>query len=185
LPDLPFPPNIFEGEQKQCIKVNGVGNDTIENISFADVHVVYEGGGTFKEGAIRDVPQIGGEYFQMGTPPSYGFFARNVKGLSLENVSFEYDKSDLRPAVVFDNVNDASVNNLSLEGNIGAESALRFINSKDILLSGICLTSPAKIFLQTEGAESSNIKIYSSDLAKAEKIASFMRGADSSMVKVQ
>ena len=82
-------------------------------------------------------------------------------------------------------VNGASVNNLSIEGNIDAESAIRFINSKDLLLSGVRLTSPAKILLQTEGAGNKNIRIYSSDLSRVEKVVSFMRGADSSMVKVQ
>ena len=74
---------------------------------------------------------------------------------------------------------------MSIEGNKGSESALRFINSMDVLLSGVRLTSPAKIFLQTEGTENSNIKINGGDLSKAEKILSFSRGADSNMVKVQ
>jgi polygalacturonase len=185
LPDLPFPPHAFDGEQMQCIKVNGVGNDTIENISFTDLHVIYEGGGTLKEGAVREVPQIAGEYFQMGTPPSYGFFARNVKGLSFENVSFEYDKPDLRPAVIFDHVSDAAINNMNVEGNKDAESALRFIDSRDVLLTGVSLSSPAKIFLQTEGSDNSNIKISSSNLSKAEKVLSFDRGANSNMVEVK
>jgi Glycosyl hydrolases family 28 len=183
--DLPFPPSTWKGETRQCIVLNGVGNSYLENISFTDVHVTYEGGGTAEEAANRNVPEVAGEYFQIGTPSSYGMYARNVKGLTLNNVSFNYINSDLRPAVVFNNVNDAAVCNLSLEGNENAESALRFINSNDVLLTGTRLTSHAKIFLQVEGSSNSNIKIDSSDLSKAEKILNFTRGANPKSVSLK
>ncbi len=55
----------------------------LSSVSFQDVHVTYEGGGTVEE-AAREVPKMAGEYFEIGTPPAYGIYARNVRGLSLE-----------------------------------------------------------------------------------------------------
>ena len=176
---MPWP-----GETRQCIKLNGVGESYLENISFTDVHVTYIGGGTAEEAALRNVPQIAGEYFQMGTPPAYGMYARNVKGLTLENVRFDFVEPDLRPAVTFDNVFDAAINNLSVEGNVDAESAFRFINSKDVLMTGVRLTSPAKVFLQAEGKQNTNIKIGGGDISKAAKQLNFINGADESSVKL-
>jgi hypothetical protein len=54
-----------------------------------------------------------------GGPPAYGLYARNVKGLTLHNVRFEYDQADARPAVIFDNVQDASINGFSAKGSEG------------------------------------------------------------------
>jgi Glycosyl hydrolases family 28 len=182
--DIPFPPSTWKGEQRQCIVLNGVGGSYLQNISFTDVHVTYEGGGTIEEAANRNVPEVAGEYFQIGTPPAYGMYARNVKGLRLENVTFNYLNRDVRPAVVFNNVSDASINNLSVEGNPDAESALRFINSKKILLSNSRLLTPAKVFLQVEGEDNKDIKIDGGDFTGAEKLINYTRGGAAGVVKV-
>src|SRR5262249_2563616 len=128
--DLPWPQRFRPGEARFCIVVNGVRSELIEKISFQDVHVVYEGGGTTEE-AVREVPQMAGEDFEIGPPPAYGMYVRNVQGLTLQNVRFEVTKPDLRPAIIFDQVVDAAVNGLSAQGNLKAESLFRFINTRD------------------------------------------------------
>jgi hypothetical protein len=183
--DLPFPSEYRPGETRTCISVNGVGDEFLENISFTDVHVIYEGGGTAEEAAVRDVPKIAGEYFEVGTPPSYGFFARNVRGLTLQNVRFEVRQPDLRPAVVFDHVADAAVNGLSAQGNPQAESLLRLIDSRDVLLSACRVLTPAAVFLRTEGAGCAAIVVDGGDLAKASVPTSFERGANGAAVKLR
>ena len=165
--DLPFPSNPFPGETRSCLVLNGANEAVLENITLSNVHVTYEGGGTAAEAARRDVPQIAGEYFQIGTPPAYGLFARQVRGLTLDNVRFETTKPDLRPAVVFDHVSDAAVNALSAQGNPQAESLLRFIETRDVLLSASRVLTPAAVFLQVEGAGSAAITVDGGDLAKA------------------
>jgi hypothetical protein len=181
-PDIPFEVSVYDGEVNSCITLNGMGDAYLENISFTDVHVTYAGGGTAEQAAKRDIPQITSEYFGVwGTapygPPAYGMYARNVKGLTLHNVRFGYEKADLRPAVVFDNVHDASVTALSVQGNPEAESVLRFAGSKDILLSATRVLAPAKVFLQLEGAATEGITIDGGDLRKASKVLAVEKGA--------
>src|SRR6185369_14801388 len=84
---------VYPGEQNSCITLNGVGDAWIENVSFDDVHVTYAGGGTAELAAKRNIPQTTREYFGVWGeepfgPPSYGLFARNVKGLTLNHVRF-------------------------------------------------------------------------------------------------
>jgi hypothetical protein len=50
----------------------------------------------------------------LGILPSYGLYARHVKGLQLNNVSVKFDVPDERPAVVLDDVADARFSNLSV-----------------------------------------------------------------------
>lgn len=174
--DMPFPQHYRPGETRQCIVLNGIGESFLENISLNDIHVTYGGGGTAAE-AQREVPQIAGEYFEIGTPPAYGLFARNVRGLALSNVRFERRQPDLRPAVVLNRADDVAINGLSVEGNKDAESVLRFVDARDALLSAIRLLTPAAGFLQVEGAASIGITVDGGSLSKATNLLTLKNGA--------
>jgi polygalacturonase len=155
-------------EKWSAIVVNAAGEDPIEGVTFSDVHVTFGGGGT-AEHARREVPKIAGEYFEIGTPPAYGLYARNARGLTLENVRFETAKPDFRPAVVFDHVQDAAIHRLSAQSNEHAESLLRFTDSKDVLLTATRVLTPAAAFLRVEGPASDNIRVDGGDLVKAKQ----------------
>jgi len=181
--DLPWPQKFRPGETRSCIVLNGVKDEFLEAISFHDVHVTYEGGGTAEE-AAREVPQLAGEYFEIGTPPAYGLYARNVRGLTLHNVRLEA-AADHRPAVVFDQVADAAVNALSAASSPQAESLLRFINSRDALLTASRVLTPSAAFLKLEGAATGGITIDGGNLSKARTPVAYGRGATEKAVKLR
>lgn len=188
-PDIHFGVNVFNGELNSCITLNGVGKVFLENISLTDVHVVYAGGGTKEQAAKRQVPELSAEYFGVwGTepfgPPAYGLYARNVKGLTLQNVRFTYEKADARPAVIFDNVQDATINGLSAQGSPETE-LLRLVNSKDILFTAIRVLTPAATLLQVEGTATENIKIDGGDTSKAAKALAVVNGANKKAVTIR
>lgn len=188
-PDIHFGVNVFNGELNSCITLNGVGKAYLENISLTDVHVIYAGGGTKEQASKREVPELSAEYFGVwGTepygPPAYGLYARNVKGLTLQNVRFTYEKPDARPAVVFDNVQDASITGLSAQGSPATE-LLRLVNSKDVLFTATRVLSPAAVLLQVEGAQTANIKIDGGDISKAAKTLVVERGANKKAVTIR
>jgi Glycosyl hydrolases family 28 len=183
-PDLLWPQKFRPGETRSCIVVNGVGADILENISFQDIQVTYEGGGTAEE-ANREVPQLAGEYFEIGTPPAFGIYARNVHGLSLNNIRFTLMKPDMRPAVVFDNVADSVVNGLSLQGDLKADSVMRFHDTRDVLLSSTRVLTPAPVLLKLSGGANAGITIDGGDLAKVTKPLEFSGGATEKAVKLR
>jgi hypothetical protein len=180
---------IYDGEQYSCITLNGVGDVFIENISFSDIYVTFAGGGTAEHAAKRDIPMVAREYFGVWAqspfgPPAYGLFARNVKGLTLNNIRFEVASPDLRPAIVFDNVQDAVINSLSAQGNPSAESLIRFTATKDALLTACRATTPAAVFLQIEGTANKNIIVDGGDLSKVASPVAFRNGANKNSVKL-
>ena len=185
LPDLPLTTDYRPGELKACITVNGAGEAFIENIVFDNVQVTFPGGGTAEEAAHRDVPHVAGEYFELGTLPSYALYARRVRGLTMSNVRFDVTSPELRPAVVFDHVEDAAVIGLSAQGNPQSESLLRFIDSRDILLTAARVLTPSAVFLRVEGAKSDRIRIDGGDLSKAADPVSFHAGADEQSVSLR
>jgi polygalacturonase len=165
--DLPFPSDFRPGELHSCIVINGAHADNvIENISLENVHITFAGGGTMAE-ADRKVPEMAGEYFEIGTPPAYGIYARNTRGLTLHNVRLETAEPDLRPAIVFDHVEDAAVNSLAAHGNSIASAVVRCIDSQQILITAPRVLTPAAVFLRAEGA-SRDITIDGGDLTKAK-----------------
>lgn len=183
LPDVPFTSGYRPAENKSCISLNCI-EGTLENISFNDVHVRFPGGGTAEEGALRDVPEVAGEYFETGILPSYALYARNVRALTLSNIRFEVVAAEGRPAVVFDHVVDAAVNGFSVQGTKEAESTLRFMESREILMSASRLLTPAPVFLQIEGAASEAITIDGGDVTKASTALVFKAGANKAAVKM-
>jgi len=185
LDDSTFAGSNNPGEIHSCIILNCVKGNVVENISFNNIHLTFGGGGTAEMAARRELPQIAGEYFALGPMPAYGLYARNVNGLTINNARFETAEPDLRPAMILDHVTDAAVNDLSVQGNENAESALRFIESQDVLLSATRLLKPAAIFLQVEGTENGNITIDGGDISKATTPLAFKNGASESSVKLR
>lgn len=188
--DMPFAPKPYNGEQNSCLTLNGVGNAFLENISFNDVHITYAGGGTAAQAAKRDIPPMAAEYFGVWNkepfgPPAYGMYARNVKGLTLHDVRFEFEQSDVRPAVVFDQVRDASVVNLAVEGGPETESLLRFTRCEDVMVAAARVLTPSPVFLRLEGAGNSGITIDGGDLRKVAKPVEVVDGAGADAVRVR
>lgn len=182
--DIAFHQNYRPGETRQCIVLNGIGDALLEDIVFDDVRVTYGGGGTAEE-AVCEVPQVAGEYFEIGTPPAYGLFARNVRGLALNNVRFDVEKADLRPAVVLDHVEDVASSGLSAQGNPQAKSVLRVVDTRDTLLTASRVLTPAAVFLQVEGAASRGITVDGGDLSKAGSPFALEAGAPKEAVKLR
>jgi len=182
--DIAFQQNYRPGETRQCIVLNAIGGALLEDIAFDDVRIAYGGGGTAEE-AQREVPQVAGEYFEIGTPPAYGLFARNVRGLTLNNMRFELETPDLRPAVVLEHVTDASIDGLSAQSDPRAPSLLRFVETRDVLLTAPRVLTRAAVFLQVEGAASRDITIDGGDISKAAAPLAFEAGAGKEAVKLR
>jgi Glycosyl hydrolases family 28 len=182
--DIAFQQNYRPGETRQCIVLNAIGDCFLEDITLDNVRVTYGGGGTAEE-AKAQVPQVAGEYFEVGTPPAYGLYARNVRGLTLNNVRFEVAKPDLRPAVVLEHVSDASINGLNAQGNPEAKSVLRFVETQDVLLTASRILTRAATFLEVEGGGTRGIAIDGGDLSKAATGVAFEAGAAKDSVKLR
>lgn len=183
-PDINFNQNYRPGETRQAIVLNAIGDAVLENISFQDVEITYGGGGTAEE-AAREVPQVAGEYFEIGTPPAYGLYARNVRGLTLNGVRFGTEKPDLRPAVMLDHVEDASVIGLSAQGNPEAKAVVRAVEGRDILITAPRVRTAAAAFLAVEGAGSRGITVDGGDVTRAAKAVAVSGGAPADAVKVR
>ena len=175
--------NANPGEKHSAIVFNCVGGTTMENVSMSDIHLTFGGGGTAEDAARRELPEFAGEYFMLGPIPAYGFYARGVRGLTLQNIRLRTATSDLRPAVIFDHVTDAAISGLSVMTDPAAESALRFISSKQVLVTAPRLLDSTKVFLSLEGSGNERIVIDGGDISSASQPIVLRDGASKEAVK--
>lgn len=85
---------------------NGQHTGYIKNVSFTDVHVLVKGGNAVSD-TLQTPPELGvGQYnvSNLKVQPSYGLWARHVKGLTVKQSSFGYEKRDSRYAIYLDDV---------------------------------------------------------------------------------
>jgi len=175
--------NANAGERHSAIVFNCVGGATMENVSMSDVHLTFGGGGTAEDGARRELPEFAGEYFMLGPIPAYGIYARGVRGLTLQNIRLQTATSDRRPALIFDRVTDAAVSGLSVIADPAAESALRVISSKQVLITAPRLLDDTKVFFSLEGSGNERIVIDGGDISSAAQPLILKDGAHKESVR--
>jgi polygalacturonase len=99
------------------ILIAGIPGHVIEDITLSNVLVRYQGGGTAQE-AQRVVPEYEKDYPEpgyFGTLPSYGLFARHVKGLVVRNCTLQYATPDLRPPVMLEDASTVVFDDLQAD----------------------------------------------------------------------
>lgn len=100
------------------IIITGMPGTPLENISISKVRVEYAGGGR-PEHVSREYREQGTNYPEpkfAGFTPSYGVYARHVRGLKLSNLTFTTKRPDARPMIMLDDVEDYSIRNVNGPG---------------------------------------------------------------------
>ena len=100
------------------IIITGMSGTPLENISISKVRVEYAGGGR-PEHVSREYREQGTNYPEpkfAGFTPSYGVYARHVRGLKLSNLTFTTKRPDVRPMIMLDDVEDYSIRNVNGPG---------------------------------------------------------------------
>jgi polygalacturonase len=89
--------------------LTGLPGHAIEDVKLSNIYILSEGGGSEKDAAIEPAEKEKGypEPTMFGPMPAYGFFIRHVKGIQMASVEVSFDKQDLRPAWVLDDVEGA------------------------------------------------------------------------------
>lgn len=152
--------------------IAGLLQAKIENVTLDNVRLSFAGGGTEAD-AARQIPEHAEkypEYSMFGRLPAYGFYCRHVTGLTMRNVQLQLAKKDARPAVVFDDVADAMVDQLDAMPPSGGAALVRLKDAAGVLVRGCRPEAGTDLFLRIEGAQSTAIMLVGNDLAEAGKI---------------
>lgn len=122
-------------DRKSGIQITGMAGDDIENVRLQNIRLSFAGGGTAEDAGINP-PELGTRYpeaSKLGTMPAYGLFARHVRGLEARDIRFNFEKPDLRPAIVCDDVDGLEIDDLKAQTAEGVRAA-RFSGVKGLTL---------------------------------------------------
>ncbi|MEP6847882.1 MAG: glycoside hydrolase family 28 protein [Acidobacteriota bacterium] len=100
---------VSDAESKYASIIAGLNGHDIEDVKLSNIRIHYKGGGT-KDDAARVVPENEKSYPEpsmFGGIPAYGFYIRHVKGIMFDKVEVSFEKEDLRPAFVLEDVKNA------------------------------------------------------------------------------
>lgn len=118
---------------------NGLHTGYVQNISFKDIHVLDKGGNPIAD-SWNTPPELGlGQYnvTNLKILPSYGLWARHVKGLRLEKSSFNFEKPDGRHAIFLEHVQDANLRDIKMVTSKDQSQAIMLKESKNIHLDKV------------------------------------------------
>jgi len=113
---------------------NGQHTGYIKNIEFNDVHILVKGGNPASDTAATP-PELGvGQYnvANLKIQPSYGLWARHVKGLTIQDCSFNYEKRDSRYALLLNDVVGAKISSVKMVRASDNVSVIKLKNSSEV-----------------------------------------------------
>ncbi|HLA69109.1 MAG TPA: glycoside hydrolase family 28 protein, partial [Bacteroidota bacterium] len=108
------------------VHITGLPGYPVENVRLQNIRLSFLGGGT-KEHANRVPPELDRGYPEprrIGFTPSYGVFARHVKGLELSDFRLDFENEDLRPPIVCIDVDGLEIDNFKAEVAKGVKPAM-------------------------------------------------------------
>ena len=178
--------SIRKDDVKPLILITGLPGHNIENLTFCNFNMTGPGGGTNSDGKLRSIPEldrIRPEFFQFGkVVPSYGIYARHVKGLYLDNMVMNTETPDSRPAVICDDVIDMEFSDSKAFVSSDAECMIRLQNVRQAWIRNCRPLGANETFLQVEGKESRGIILSGNDLRRSNKSFICKNGATKDVV---
>ena len=100
---------IYNATAQSGVLISGVPGHAIEDVSLSNIQIWSKGGGTKEQADIVPKEDEKGypEPDNLGTMPSYGFYLRHIKGITLDNIQLHTLSADARPPFALDDVNGA------------------------------------------------------------------------------
>lgn len=105
--------NVYNADSRYASIISGIPNHNIEDVTLNNIRIYYQGGGT-KEDALLVPEEKESSYpepWMFGTIPASGFFLRHVDNIEMNNVEVRFMKSDYRPLLWMDAIDNCRIIN--------------------------------------------------------------------------
>ncbi len=140
-------------------------------MTLSNIRTDSEEGGS-AEWVGRQIPEVAEAYPEarmFGRLPSYGLYARHVRGLRLRGLDFGAVADEARPAIMCDDVKNLDVDGLRSSETTSGQPVVQLMQTRSALLRGCSAPAGTRTYLRVEGDQSGGIVLTGSSLAGAEK----------------
>ncbi len=108
---------VYGADPRYASLIMGIPGHDVEDVKLSNIRILVTGGGA-KAHANVEVPELETGYpdpKEYGQIPAYGFFIRHAQGIELNDVDVAFEKEDLRPAFVLDDVKGAEFHDVQAQ----------------------------------------------------------------------
>ena len=167
--------------------ITGVPGMPVEDIVLADISIEISEHGR-SEWTQYSVPEQAANYPEarmFGRLPASGLYLRHVNRLRLWNLTLKAEASDVRPALVCDDVHDLDITGLRTTAPGEGQAVIALHEASDVFVHGSKAPKDSPTFVQVSGASSTGIVLLGNDLSHAAEPVVFRDGAVAASVSFQ
>lgn len=165
--------NVYATGSILTSSITGLPGFDVEDVTLSNIRIDSEESGKAEwvEREIPEVPRSYPEARMLGRLPAYGLYCRHVKGLRMRHVEFKSSASEMRPALLCDDVTDIDVDGLRSTSILGTQPLIKLIQTKQALFQGCSAPANTKTFVEVQGDKSKNIVLMNNELSLADEVA--------------
>lgn len=132
----------------------------IKNVVFNNVNLSFDGA---EAESNQEIPEIVDGY-PVGnmfgpTLPAYGFYIKNVQGLTMSSLKLRTEKADTRPAIIAGSSSDLRIDELYVGNPSLADEIIRFNDIKNSIISDAKISMEIPVFVSIKGEASRGITL--------------------------
>lgn len=179
---------IANSQSLMTSSITGIPGHLVENIKISNVIFNCSGGG-YEEYVRQTVPESEKAYPEnrmMGLSlPAYGFYIRHARNITLDNIRFNVEYKDQRPALWLEDAHNVRLSCIESNVHASQEPYVWMRDVSDINFSGFKADYEIPLFLRLEGKSSNNVKLLFNDFSTVKKIFEQEKEVDKTAVVAQ
>ncbi|WEK19970.1 MAG: glycosyl hydrolase family 28 protein [Candidatus Pedobacter colombiensis] len=153
--------------------ITGIAGNYVENVILRDILIHARGLGTI-EHANAPVPEKDNGYPENRmfgiTLPAYGLYVRHVKNLTMNNIQVKLLNPDARPAMIFEDVDNLTLNQFQLDIPEKNQSMLWLKQVTNATFSGYNSAKPLQLFAKIEGDRTDAIRFINNNFSNVKSV---------------
>jgi polygalacturonase len=177
--------NVIATRGAMASSVTGLNGHPVRAVTLDNINISMIGGGEAFNGL--NVPEVENKYPEatmFGHLPAYALYARHVEGLTLRNIKTRWEKQDVRPAMILDDIKDLEIIGFRSETSPAFHPVAWFHNVSGALMQGSRVAEEVGQFLRITGPRSRDIMLTGNDLRRARKVIDLGSGVPPKVVRM-
>ncbi len=169
--------NVAAFDAAKASSIDGLPGFPIRNVTLANINVSQLGGREFAGLTVPELPQAYPHGEMFGVLPAYSLYARHVDGLTVSDWRDRWERTDLRPAAVFDDVNGLRIVGLHADTIAASQPVVLLRGVSGAVIEAVSAAQPVPRLVAVEGARGAKIGLPAHSYRHAGEAENFDRTA--------